>query len=268
MLCAKINTQLLLDEWEESQSQKPKLQPLEETDSLVDALRKGFTEFQWRTRTPELKAKMKAKQRNQYLKHKSKRDAANRKWAIKNRRLSLEIKKRWRDRNKEKCRASAIEAYYRRKPIFESQEWKDKHNDYVFRRRKTDVQYCIAYRLRASMHQAIRRQFGKKAFKTMQVLGCTVKELKRHLESQFTNGMSWENRRSFVIDHFVPCKAFDLTNPDEQRWCFNYRNLRPMSHHDNQVKSDTLPDPLPDWLPVEIQQRIKDRHESYMVDNQ
>lgn len=90
----------------------------------------------------------------------------------------------------------------------------------------------------------------------MELVGCSVEELKSHLERQFTNGMSWDNRASWHIDHYVPVSVFDLTNPEEQAWAFNWRNLRPMYMRENIQKSDTIPDPLPDWLPIEIRQRI------------
>lgn len=221
--------------------------------------RSQMTEYQWRTRTPELKARMKERMSRQYQKHKSKRVEYGRKWVERNREKRIQIQKKYRETHKDTCRESARKAYEKSRHVYQSQEWKDRHNAYVALKRRTDPQFLISHRLRATMHQAIRRQFGKKAFKTKQLLGCTVAELKEHLERQFVNGMNWSDRRSFVIDHYVPCRAFDLTKLEEQRWCFNWRNLRPMAHHDNQVKSDTIPNPLPAWLPVEIQRRIKER---------
>ena len=50
--------------------------------------------------------------------------------------------------------------------------------------------------------------------------------------------MSWENRSEWHIDHRIPCKAFDLTDPQLQRICFWYRNLQPLWGPDNLRKKD------------------------------
>jgi hypothetical protein len=41
--------------------------------------------------------------------------------------------------------------------------------------------------------------------------------------------MNWNNHGPiWHIDHIIPCKAFDLTIPEQQRQCFHYTNLQPM----------------------------------------
>jgi len=62
-----------------------------------------------------------------------------------------------------------------------------------------------------------------------------------HLESLFLPGMSWENRHLWHIDHVLPCAAFDLTNPKEQRRCFHYTNLQPLWALDNIKKRAKCP---------------------------
>lgn len=109
------------------------------------------------------------------------------------------------------------------------------------------------------MNRAFRRNWIEKPARTEALIGCTITEAKSHIEGQFVNGMSWQNRRSFVIDHLVPVAAFDLRDTEEVRWAFNWRNLRPITQHENAVKSDTLPSPLPDWLPAHISEKITER---------
>lgn len=131
--------------------------------------------------------------------------------------------------------------------------------NYVKTRRETDVQFSLQSRLSRYILLVLSRTKTIKSKRTMELVGCSREELKSHIEKQFVNGMCWENRRSWHIDHYVPITAFDLTDPEEQKWCFNWRNLRPMVARENIQKSDTIPDPLPDWLPLEIQQRIHER---------
>jgi hypothetical protein len=76
---------------------------------------------------------------------------------------------------------------------------------------------------------------GRKSASTMDLTGCTVEELRQHLEAQFTDGMNWDNygRTGWHIDHIRPCASFDLTDPEQQRQCFHYTNLQPLWAADN-----------------------------------
>ena len=69
----------------------------------------------------------------------------------------------------------------------------------------------------------------------MNIIGCSIKELTGHLESQFEDGMTWDNYRFDVwhVDHKVPLAFFDLTKAKDQRMCFNYRNLQPLWAKEN-----------------------------------
>lgn len=101
------------------------------------------------------------------------------------------------------------------------------------------MQQDAAFRFRSGLaslvNTSIRKQFGKKACKTHDLIGCTVPELMRHLEAQFTDRMTWENygRYGWHIDHIRPCASFDLTDPEQQRACFHYTNLQPLWWDEN-----------------------------------
>ena len=71
---------------------------------------------------------------------------------------------------------------------------------------------------------------GRKSATTLKLLGCSVEFVKSHIESQFKNGMSWDNYgiRGWHIDHIRPCASFDLTIPEQQFKCFHYTNLQPL----------------------------------------
>lgn len=51
---------------------------------------------------------------------------------------------------------------------------------------------------------------GEKRGRTFAVLGYTPDDLRRHLESLFAPGMSWENYGEWEIDHKYPISAFPL----------------------------------------------------------
>ena len=88
----------------------------------------------------------------------------------------------------------------------------------------------------------------------MGYVGCTSEKLRKHLEEQFENGMTWENIGKWHIDHIKPCAKFDLNLEEEKHKCFHYTNLQPLWAVDNLKKSDTYdPDTdLRDWTGVDI----------------
>jgi hypothetical protein len=70
----------------------------------------------------------------------------------------------------------------------------------------------------------------------MGLIGCSVPQLRKHLEAQFTEGMTWDNHGEWHIDHIKPCASFDLTDAEQQLECFNYTNLQPLWASDNLSK--------------------------------
>ena len=80
---------------------------------------------------------------------------------------------------------------------------------------------------------------AKKSDHTLALCGCDIKTLIVHIESKFLSGMTWDNygKYGWHIDHIKPCAAFDLTKPEEQRSCFNYKNLQPLWGVDNHKKN-------------------------------
>ena len=45
-----------------------------------------------------------------------------------------------------------------------------------------------------------------KEMSSTEYLGCNIETFKRHIEQQFTEGMSWENYGNRHIDHKIPLK--------------------------------------------------------------
>jgi hypothetical protein len=79
-------------------------------------------------------------------------------------------------------------------------------------------------------------------WKILDDLGYTTKELHNHIESQFGEGMSWDNYGDWVIDHIIPQKAFkykSVSCPQFQT-CWALGNLRPMWAKDNKIKGSKI----------------------------
>ena len=76
------------------------------------------------------------------------------------------------------------------------------------------------------------------------VIGCTTKELARHLESKFTQGMSWDNYGTYWhVDHILPCASFDHTDDGQVKQCWHWTNLQPLEASRNITKSDSITEP-------------------------
>ena len=63
--------------------------------------------------------------------------------------------------------------------------------------------------------------------------GCTIDELKIHIEFQFVDGMDWRLHYQWQIDHIVPCCFFNPTEQDEVFECNHWSNIRPLWPEDN-----------------------------------
>ncbi len=144
---------------------------------------------------------------------------------------SEEVKQRKRDRTKkwkEENRAWVLER---------DRAWLKKNPDRMAEYRKraeskpiNRVTRNLRHRLRMFLKVAGRR--------TSAFFGCTGEQLKKHIEAQFTKGMSWENYGQWHVDHIVPCAAFDLSDARHAAICFNWQNLQPLWAKDNVEKSD------------------------------
>lgn len=74
-----------------------------------------------------------------------------------------------------------------------------------------------------------------------ELIGCTLTQLKEHIESQFPQDWSWENHGThWHIDHIVPIKYKDNTSPSliDMLTRFNYKNHQPLSPPENLSKGN------------------------------
>jgi len=110
-----------------------------------------------------------------------------------------------------------------------------KENEYRKQRYANDPEFRILISCRTRIRKAL-EGIGDKTESTKELVGCSMEELKLHLESQFVEGMSWDNYGEWHLDHIKPCDSFDLTKESEQKACFNYLNLQPLWAVDNLIK--------------------------------
>jgi len=117
---------------------------------------------------------------------------------------------------------------------------REKRNIYLKNKLNTDINYRLASRLRVRIIKALKNNW--KSVKTIKLLGCSIEQLRKHLEKQFKSGMTWDNYGLWHIDHIRPCVKFDLSKPEEQARCFNYTNLQPLWAEENMKKGRKVKD--------------------------
>jgi hypothetical protein len=154
------------------------------------------------------------------------------------------------EKRKEYRKTTAWKSYikeYRQSEHYKNQqkEYREKHKE---ERRISNAAWMREYRkipqngiksnLRTRINYALNAQNATKQFSTMELLGCTIVFLKDYLEFNFKEGMSWDNHTvcGWHIDHIIPCDAFDLTDPEQQKQCFHYTNLQPLWWYENLAK--------------------------------
>lgn len=76
------------------------------------------------------------------------------------------------------------------------------------------------------------------------IVGYTLKQLIKHLEKQFTEGMSWGNygKAGWWIDHIIPISVFNFTKPKHQDFkkCWALKNLQPLWAIENIKKQNKI----------------------------
>ena len=145
--------------------------------------------------------------------------------------------KEWYKNNKEKRDKQIIKYQKHNK-----EKLKKAANIYAKNRLKTDIQFKIKRLLR----QIIRRATTLKSpgNRTVSLLGCSVKDFIKYIESLWQPNMNWTNFGNKIdqwnFDHILPCELFNLLDVKQQQICFNHKNIRPLWKRDNDSKGDLL----------------------------
>jgi hypothetical protein len=155
-----------------------------------------------------------------------------REYRVKNADAIRERRRRYRQRNASKIKVA--------KQIYAANN-KDKIAKALANRRANNP---IA-RMANSMRRSIRRYLdaGQKGeMSSFEIIGCSKDDLRKHLESKFRDGMTWQNYgKHWHIDHIVP--LISAKSSDEIKRLCHWTNLQPLTAFENISKGSK-------WHPV------------------
>lgn len=133
------------------------------------------------------------------------------------------------------CKSKNVRIEYLQRNKERIKEWR-KNNTKI--NKEKNPLYKLQCNLRSLISKSITRQGYRKTSKSKKILGCEYIELKEHLESKFTEGMSWRNYGKWHIDHIIPLAS--AKTEEEMHCLFHYTNLQPLWASDNFKKSDKI----------------------------
>jgi hypothetical protein len=82
---------------------------------------------------------------------------------------------------------------------------------------------------------------NNKTKKSAFYLGENIENIKKWIEFNWNDGMTWENYGKYwEIDHSLPINCFDMTNDKDIKTCFSWMNLMPLSKKINLKKSSKI----------------------------
>lgn len=87
---------------------------------------------------------------------------------------------------------------------------------------------------------------GKAGRSWESIVGYTVDDLKKHLEKQFSKGMTWNNYGEWHVDHKNPRSIHNFKSSDDIDFkkCWELKNLQPLWKKDNLIKSNKINEPF------------------------
>jgi len=194
------------------------------------------------------------------------RNRLSRTWAAKNRGKSRTIKKKWRDANKakqsqltiawqqknrDKVNKQARERYAANLELSRAKlkakriKMGEKYRATIKRNRtkmRATTEGMLNHRMSQSVREALKG--AKRRCKWETLLGYSVAQLRTHLESQFTDEMTWEKffGGEIHIDHIVPRIHFKFDSPNDEAFksCWALSNLPPLWSRQNIVAGARL----------------------------
>lgn len=114
---------------------------------------------------------------------------------------------------------------------------RDKTNELKRQRTKEDIVFRLNNNMSSAIHKSLKDKNIGRHWEN--IVGYTIKDLIKHLESLFDDSMSWNNYGEYwEIDHIIPKGTFNFSSIcDEQlKFCWSLNNLRPLTIKENRSR--------------------------------
>jgi len=143
----------------------------------------------------------------------------------------------WCEENKDHRKKYMDE--YREKNIDKIREVK---RNYERTRKHNDPIYKLVANFRTAIYTVLKENNMDKYGHYFDILQYSPEELMNHLESQFTEGMDWDNYGVWHVDHKLPITSFNFQKMGDEEFmkCWSLDNLQPMWGDENISKSNKI----------------------------
>jgi hypothetical protein len=162
---------------------------------------------------------------------------ADKKYREKNKEKLSNNHKKWYLENKEKWNEYISE--YRKINVDKIRELK---RNYEKIRKNNDPIYKLINNFRTAIYQVLKENNVRKNGHYFEILNYSPDELINHLETQFTDGMTWENYGRWHVDHIRPISSFNINQIGDEEFmkCWSLENLQPLWGEENIRKSNKI----------------------------
>ena len=166
-------------------------------------LEKPLTEFYKRLDkpTPQCKVCIKTKMKERYDANPERDREYSKKYREQNPLQGREDVKKWREKYPDRDKETKAK-WHAKNPDYEKERSK---------RRRKENPHIFAWR--DILKDSLKRLGKTKEGHTIDLLGYSALELKNHLETLFTEGMTWDNHGEWHIDHKIPVTNFPSDTP-------------------------------------------------------
>lgn len=170
-----------------------------------------------------------------------------RRWLIENKDRMRQWRKEHRKKNPEKVKISKKRYYENHKKMIslQGEEWQEEYKAKHRLQRRNYYNEVLKHRPQHMLSKNMRRSIGdglcgRKNRRTWySLVGYTLEDLKKHLEKQFDENMSWDNYGKYWhVDHIRPQSSFNYVLPTDDDFikCWALENLQPLEAMENQRK--------------------------------
>ena len=143
--------------------------------------------------------------------------------------------KRYKKNNPEK-----IQNYNKQYKGEHTEETRKYNREYNSERRQNDENF----RIRTDNRSAVSHYFiGRKTF--LPIVLCSQGDFAHWIRRNCKPDMTYDNYGElWQLDHVIPTCIFDLTDEEQEQFCFSWKNTRPLYKDKNQEKKYSLEDIL------------------------